>query len=348
MAQVEFLYEQRRSIIQCNTNEKLKKISEQFASKMNININSTCFLCDGQNIDLDSTYDELQKDKESNSLTILAFPMNNSNENEKDNNVIIKSNSIICPKCRENTRFTIEDYLINLYDCKNGHKINYILLDEFEKEQNINISKIICGKCKEYNKGNTYENKFYICCTCRINLCPLCKSSHDAKHNIINYEDKNFICHKHNEALIMYCYDCKLNLCLSCQNMHKKHKTIFFGDISPEIYKIENEMKKLRKTIDIFNTDTNNIINQMKKVMDNLEIYYKICDDIFKNYINKNRNYELWQNLNELNNNCIRKEINNINNDKSIGNKVNNIIDIYNKMINNQINITYNTNNKKK
>ena len=343
---VEFDYQQNKTVIQCQSNEKMKTICEKFTSKSNIDINSTYFLYDDQTIDLDLTIDEFQKDKQSNIIKILVESLN---DNQKDKKLIIKSNSIICPKCNENIRFTIKDYLINLYDCKNGHAFNYILLDEFEKNQNRDISKINCEKCKK-NLGDIYENKFYICCTCRINLCPLCKSVHNLNHDIINYENKNFYCNIHCEELNMYCYDCKLNLCLSCQDMHKKHKTIFFGDINPEIYKIEIEMKELRKTIDIFNTDTNNIINQMKKVMKNLEIYYKIYEDMINNYINKkrNRNYELLQNLKEFNNNNIRKELNNINNDKSIGNKVKNIIDIYNKMINNDINIIYNTNNKKK
>ena len=349
MSKVEFIYQNKTTIIHCNSNEKLKDICLKFAAKVNLdNIDFTCFLYDGQTINLQSTLYETitETDKESNTIKILACPMNDGSDK---NELIIKSKSIICPECGENIRFTIEDYLINLYECKNGHKINYILIDEFEKEQIIDISKIICGKCKERNKGDTFENKFYICCTCGINICPLCKDKHDKKHNIINYEDKNFICNKHNEAFIMYCYNCKVNICLSCQNMHKNHKTIFFGEINPDIHKIKNELKELRKEIDIFNNKTNDIIKQLKKVMDNLEIYYKLSEDIIENYINKNRNYELLQNLNELsNNNSIRKDLNIINNDKNISNKIKKILEIYNKMINNEINIIYNTNQEKK
>ena len=34
----------------------------------------------------------------------------------------------------------------NLFDCKNNHNINNILLNEYEN--NIDISKIICNNCK--------------------------------------------------------------------------------------------------------------------------------------------------------------------------------------------------------
>ena len=57
-----------------------------------------------------------------------------------------------------------------------------------------------------------------------MNLCPLCKSIHDKKHNIINYDNKNYTCNKHNETFIKYCEDCKIDLCLSCVNDNKNHK----------------------------------------------------------------------------------------------------------------------------
>ena len=42
----------------------------------------------------------------------------------------------------------IDNYNILLYECKNGHSFNYILIDEFEEKQKINISKIKCDKCE--------------------------------------------------------------------------------------------------------------------------------------------------------------------------------------------------------
>ena len=59
---------------------------------------------------------------------------------------IIKSKEIICPKCKENILIKINEYKINLFNCKNNHNIDNILLNEYEN--NIDISKIICDKCK--------------------------------------------------------------------------------------------------------------------------------------------------------------------------------------------------------
>ena len=52
-------------------------------------------------------------------------------------------------------------------------------------------------------------------------------------------------------------------------------------------------MKELRKKIDKMNKEINEIINKVKLVMDNIEIYYKICNNILNNNIIENRNYEI-------------------------------------------------------
>jgi len=75
-------------------------------------------------------------------------------------------------------------------------------MESFEKTQNINISKMICGKCKantlfhekNNNKNNKYNNKIYACNKCKINLCLLYKVKLDKDYRIINYDDnKNYI-----------------------------------------------------------------------------------------------------------------------------------------------------------
>ena len=84
-----------------------------------------------------------------------------------------KSKNIICPECKRNIRIKINKQKISLYDCRNGHKKDFNTIEELEKTQYIDESKIICDNCKKQNKYNSYENKFFICCNCKINLCPL-------------------------------------------------------------------------------------------------------------------------------------------------------------------------------
>ena len=64
-------------------------------------------------------------------------------EIEIKENDIIKSKNIICPECKESIKMEIKDYKINLYGCKNKHRIENILLNEFEETQYIDRLKII-------------------------------------------------------------------------------------------------------------------------------------------------------------------------------------------------------------
>ena len=351
MASIEFIYNGNNIIlIQCDINDRMKEIINKYILKTSIDKNSVIFLYSGNIIDEQLKLSEIiERDKKDikDKIKILVNSLDNINNNKS----LVKSKYIICPKCKENIKYKMNEYKIYLYECKNGHRMNNILLDEFEKTQYIDISKIECNQCKESNKSNTHKNEFYICLSCGINLCPLCKSSHNKLHNIINYEQKNYICEKHNEIYIKYCDECKMNLCLFCEKQHKNHNNISYADIMPSNDKIKENMNKLKESIDIFNKNIEEIINKLKKVKENMEIYFKINNNIINNYIiEKNRNYEILQNINEINNN-IYGEINKINNDENINNKIINIVNIYNKMVNkdiSEINIIYDISKKVK
>ena len=70
-------------------------------------------------------------------MNILAYEINNTII--KDN--IIKSNEILFPHCNQNGLIKLDDYKINIFDCKNNHYIRNILLKELEKREKIDISK---------------------------------------------------------------------------------------------------------------------------------------------------------------------------------------------------------------
>ena len=61
----------------------------------------------------------------------------------------------------------------------------------------------MCNICSNNNKGKTYNNQFYICGTCNKNMCPLCKDNHNKEYKIIDYDNKNYLCNKHNEQYIL-------------------------------------------------------------------------------------------------------------------------------------------------
>ena len=168
MPLVEFIYEGIITIIQCNPNDKLKDIFLNFTNKTQTDINKLVFLYSGGLINGELTFLESanSEDKLRNKMSILV------NKIEDDSTIkeaIIKSKEIICPKCLEISKLKIKNYKVKLFDCKNNHQIDNIYLKEFEKTQNMDISKIVGNKCNQ-NKANIYQNKFYICSLCKINL----------------------------------------------------------------------------------------------------------------------------------------------------------------------------------
>ena len=191
MVEVEFIFNGIKTLIKCNEDDKMNDIFNKYIIKINKNINDIYFVYDGKNINENSkdlTFNQFTNkiDKERKKMNILVYDKNVNKEKKS----IIKSKEIICSKCGESIKILIKDYKIKLYGCKNGDEINNLSFEEFEKSQNIDESKIICDKCKEVNKGNTFENIFYKCNSCKMNLCPLCKTNHEQLHNKINYDLK--------------------------------------------------------------------------------------------------------------------------------------------------------------
>lgn len=193
-------------------------------------INSLFFLYNGDIIKDDLTFEEIinSEDKERNKIIILVKSTNDKTLDETD---LTKSKTIICPKCGEISKISIYNYKISLYDCINKHKTDNIFLDQYEKSQFIDESNIKCGICKKVNKSNTFKNKFFRCISCKLNICTLCKSNHDKSHNIINYDEKYYICEEDNEYYNSYCNTCQKNICMVCEEDHNEHEIISFGKI---------------------------------------------------------------------------------------------------------------------
>ena len=284
MISVEFIYNGNNIIVQSDLKDKLKDIIRKYISKSLLDRNSLTFFYSGKIIDEDLKLFELINEEKKISIIVNSVP------NIKNIKSIKKSRYIICPICNEDIKYKIFNYKIFLYECKNGHRINNILLNEFEKTQYIDISKIICNICKYNNKSNTFNNEFYKCLTCDINICPSCRYTHDNLHNIINYDQKNYLCKKHNDFYVKYCYKCKMNICLICENEHKNHNNIYYGEIVPNDNENKKYLKELRNSIDLFKNNIKDIINKLNKTIDNIEIYYNIINNIINNYNIKNRN----------------------------------------------------------
>ena len=232
MIKITIEYNTYKTDIQAKIEDKMGQICSKFAQKTQLDMNNINFIYSGNIINLNSTVKQIisKIDKERAIMSLIAI----DKSNESGNNKKIVSPYIICPKCKEPARIEIKNYRIKIYNCRNGHNFDDILLKDFEKTQIIDESLIKCCQCKIKNKSNTYNNEIYICNTCNMNLCPLCKSNHDKTHKIINYEQKNYICNLHNKEYNSYCEKCHKDLCLLCKKEHKGHKIISYDEIIPE------------------------------------------------------------------------------------------------------------------
>ena len=318
-------------MIQCNKSDKMKSIFQKYANKIQKDINSIYFLYGGNNINdgeltLEQTANNL--DKKNNEMKVIVNGIDSSSSNKK----FERSKDIICPKCMESAQIEINDYKFSIYDYKNKHETTDILFDEFEKTQEIDITKIYCDICKN-DKSNTTNNQFYRCNSCEINLCVICKLKHNKEHKIINYDQKNYICKFHDYPYSFYCETCEINFCLFCEKDHNNHDILSFGKEIKNIEKSKSQKEELRKTLDNFRNTIEEIKNILDKIVFKLEKYYIINDYIINNFNNKELNYEILHNIKIFSENKIQKELNEIMLEKDFEYKLTHISQIY-KMIN--------------
>ena len=264
MLEKEFNYNGDMNNIKLNENEKLKKIDEKISSDNQPNIDTFSFLYNN-----DKKNDKLSiiniKEKKKNKIKKLVNSENKQNEN-------IKRKEIICPQCGKSIKLKISDYKITLYDCKNGHKINKILLDEFAKTQQYKEQEIQCKNCRDKNNS---EQIYYKCYKCKINLCHFCYTVHNQTHKIVNCDQNNYICSVHGDKLCSFCKSCKLNICNSCKNKHNFHEIVDFISMIPNKELIIKNKTKLKKNIELFNIFLSYIIllNNFYKLFTNYYIF---------------------------------------------------------------------------
>ena len=108
MAQVEFQYNGINTIIQCQENQKILDICNNFISKSNLNENELFYFYDGKGgvqFDKNLTFYQMANsiDKTRKKMNILVI----NNETINNNESKIKSKNIICPQCYENIKIKI-------------------------------------------------------------------------------------------------------------------------------------------------------------------------------------------------------------------------------------------------
>ena len=341
-ALVNFIYNGKNRTFEVNPTSKMKEIFKKFSTEIKVNIESIIFLYNGMLINEDSELKDLLSNINQNEIKILVNDEVNYEQKEikeKDdksgdiNSDIILSKYPICPKCGGIIRIDIKDYKINLFECDKGHEIKGLTFKKYAEIQKLDETKIICDDCKHTNKANTFENKFFNCLSCKMNLCPICKSHHDKSHGIISYDEKEFNCQIHNDYYNSYCNKCKKNICIECEGEHDDHDMISLGKFFPNKNKLRNYYNELKDKIDKLKEIINGIMNKMKEVVKVMNIYYKIISNHIDNYQTKMRNYQILRNINDFQKNkVILDDIGEIINESNIKVKIDYIFRIYNKI----------------
>ena len=352
MAKVEFNYRGNISAIQCQENQKMVEISNIFITKSDINKKDLFFVYDGNctsQFDKNLTFIQLANsfDKLRKKITILVYDKDNANEIASK----VKPKQVICPSCNELIKMKIENYKINLFDCKNNHRLNNLPLNEFHQTQFIDLKNIKCSVYKDKSKSITYNNEFYKCCDCNFNLCPLCKSQHNNTHNIINYDKTNFLCDKHGEPFTDYCKNCRRNMCFLCDGEHENHNIISLKKMMINKNDMLVKLESLKNSVIILEKNIDEIIAVLNNLKANMKNYYNLEEYLLNNFDKNQRNYENLYNINEMIkfNNIIINDINNIKNEKDIKIKFDYAFSLFKEMNNSKtgiINIDNNSNNK--
>ena len=270
MIEVEFDYNQNVTVIQAKLDVPFQDIINKYLQKSLLDSNSVYFLANGKQINPEQTVGSQMNElnKKNKKMKVLVQVIEGGNTYVQ---VVSQSKNVICPRCKEPCRINLDEYHLKLFECINKHSTD-IKIKDFPETQKINTSKIICDKCHIKNKGNCPNDEFYKCLTCGQNLCLLCKPNHSSNHNIIKYDQKYYICEKHNEPFIKYCKHCNRNICYSCDDDHIGHETIFFGDIKPNIEKAKKELIKIKSEIDKFNNKIQEIMKQLNDLSDIIKI----------------------------------------------------------------------------
>ena len=285
-----FNFEEKEENIKCNKNKCMKDIIEQYLLTIQKDHNNCFFLYKGNMINEELKIKEINNNDYE--IKILVYEIEDYDKYEEK---LKDSKYIICPSCKEICFINISNYKINLFNCKNKHCFSNLLLSDLNSFQKIDESQIKCHKCNE-DKSETTNNKFYKCLDCNINLCPLCKSSHNKNHKIIDYEMKNNCCNRHGERYISFCKNCNQNLCDLCD--FSKHNINF-------LYKFKKDKETIIQLKHILEDLKKEDIGSDKKlsiIIENLELYYNKVNNIMNTSMNtKNINFQLLMNINNLN-----------------------------------------------
>ena len=326
---VEFILDGEKRVLSylCERNDYIDSILRRYSKQIKRYIKELSFEYNGSLIPFNTELTLGQINMNDDLIRFLvSFKANNNIHTS-----YLKSDYIICPKCKENCLININSYKVSLSNCPYWHNANNLSINEFINSQYFDESLILCDECKN-KKAMVFKNEFYFC-SCGLALCPSCQINHrKKKHIVYNYEKKNYWCVEHNDNFISYCQDCKYNLCIKCELRHNEnHKLIAFKDILPNknfLNKVKSIQNKFREYIDRLQEEINKIVKTLYSFLDSLNNYYQINEEIVKNYDLRHRNYFSIKNVSNYNTQNLLYDMNCALEERNIEKKIKLILDI--------------------
>ena len=323
MVEIELKYKDESIFLQCDENDILKNILEKSNKEKLPDISSLHFLYSGNIIDINFSFSQLATkiDKERKKMSILVY------DSKKKNDESFISPNPICGTCGQNVKIKLIDYKVVIYPCVNGHKDKILFLKDYEQFQNLFfLKKLKCDICQEN------DIKYFYCYNCKNKFCSSCKEKHQSDHSIINYDSINYICQEHKEPFNSYSKKSFKNLCPLCIQGNNDHENILYEKIPLNIDEHKIKIKELKKDLNKFNKEVEEIIRKLHNVLKGINIYFSIIEDMINNFNIKKTNYEIINNINEINYDIIINDLTEINSEINEGKKVDEIIKINNKM----------------
>jgi surface protein len=336
---IQIIKDEKAAIIQTVTNDNFKNIIQKYATKVPIDLKKYCFYYKENKIDENLRVEDLNCNE--SPIQIIVKDINEvvSNTDSGDNSFfklypnLKPSKDIICPTCREQCVIKVDEFKVSLEGCHKEHKSSDMSLIDFNKTQFINESNIICDKCK--NDKAQLKNNIYRCLTCKISICAICKSNHNKEHNFIYLDVEKYLCKDHAEKNIFYCEDCKEDICDKCVDDHyeKDHKILYLKGVF-EDRNIEDNFKDFVLKLEKCKKEMETILFKIKTVYNNLDIYYKIVNNLMTTYNQRHKNYITVRSINNLNkfNKSIIDSIEKIINESKIENKITAVFGIYDRL----------------
>ena len=293
-----------------------QNVDNKIINQINVPINN-CINTISNNVKLTNYFklsDKYQTIVRNKAPLNLKFPEKDVKETkiEKDklNKIEISlPETFLCFNCKENAEISLnpDSLTINL-NCKNGHNIQNVPINDFmKKNDSMKNENILCFTCKK-----NYDKKFLFYCSCDSIICSNCiRNKLHNTHTQISFVQKNYFCPLHKKTFASFCKNCNKNICSDCINEHKNHEEniIYFKNIIPKkkdvkIYK--NELEKIKISKEKFNKDLDEFIeifkekrNELNKKVDN---FIKVQNEIIDKINNKETlNYENICNFNNLN-----------------------------------------------